>query len=712
MAFLPQIRNYFAERMSRIKSEWQRFQKHHNDTIETLSASNDTDIRRQFHQSRDRPQEHELAAQLQSELDQIYDSFNLRNLSKHEPFEYFGPLTSPLPENRTPAPGIRPVPHVYHQGRTVSITEDLPETGFRLDPLLTEILTYEFPRYIKYTHQYCRPLGTTNATFADFNKPQFATAPLNPERKEQVLAHIIKRLDARPFLPLHFVDTQFAKLPLNTGTGYHNRHSFKINAHAKYSRPDDYSKQPTSKGYYLNAFLEDARFLVHRIKDSGLPFDFNFTDNDELDFLNLTKALNAFFDKYPTLLFTRNHISDRDGKLKQRPVYAVDDLFLLIETMLTFPLLVQARRPSCAIMYGLETIRGSNAQLDKLAQRFRSFFSIDWSEYDQRLPRSITDCYYEDFLPRLIIISDGYQPTFEYPTYPDLTEEKMYTRMSNLLRFLHMWYNNMTFLSPDGFAYRRTHAGVPSGLLNTQYLDSFGNLYLIIDGLIEYGCSEQEIDDILLFIMGDDNTGFTHWTLIKLEKFISWFESFAYTRYGMKLSKAKSTLSNDRGDIETLSYQCCYGMPRRPIGKLVAQLCFPEHGPDRRYMSYRAIGMAYASCAQDTQFHQFCRSVYTTFLPYAAPLDESTIFKITKFLPGQFKLLDSYVETIPLDRFPTIRQVINMIHKWHGPLSFAPKWNYAHFINDPDYAPPFYITMYDYEYLNNIKSIPTPTLPV
>lgn len=637
----------------------------------------------------------------------------LKNLDKKEPFQYYSDEPPPYSELRLPNHGIRSVPHTYHLGQTTSTTDSVPETGFTLDPLIDTLITDEFPRYRNHVNKYCRPLGTTDATFADFNKPQFPTAPLDPARVERILPHIFKRLDATPYLPVHFVDTQFAKLPLSTGTGYHNRTSYKINAHAKYSHPDLYASKHTSKGYYINAFLENARTLVHKIKDTGLPFDFSFNDTDPYaQSLDLIAQLNKFMNEYPTMLFTRNHISDRDGNLKQRPVYAVDDLFLLIETMLTFPLLVQARSYQSCIMYGLETIRGSNAHIDKLAQRFRSFFTIDWSEYDQRLPRSITDLYYTRFLRSLIVISHGYQPTFEYQTYPDLTEDMLYDRMDKLLSFLHLWYNNMTFLSPDGYAYRRTYAGVPSGLFNTQYLDSFGNLYLIIDGLIEFGCTDEEIQDILLFIMGDDNSGFTNWALIRLEKFITFFEAYALQRYNMKLSKTKSVITNQRDNIETLGYQCNFGLPVRPIPKLVAQLCFPEHGMKRKYMAYRAIAMPYVACASNRQFHQFCRAVYTTFLPFAAPLDEFTPQMITKYLPGVFKSDELLIQNIDFTHFPTMREVINKVSHWQGPLGYAPKWNFAHFINAPNVVPPSSKTMYEYMLEHKLKQFMPPLLPI
>jgi len=705
------IRNYLHERNIRIQNEWKLYQKASASSSETLQLTEDSDFKRLYHGSRDYITEKQLSQAYQSEFDQFVQSQCLKNLDKHEPFEFHEPRLEPLPQNRVPKPGLTALPLRYHKGQTVSTTDSIPETGFDVDIILKQLITAKYPQYLPYIHKYCRPLGTTDATFNDFNREQVRSAPPTPEREDQILDHIHYFMDIKPYLPIHFVDTQFAKLPLSTGTGYHNRHSFKTTAHAKYSHPQEYKDKPTSKGYYLNAFLERARTLVHLIKLDGFPFEWTLSDSpSDDDFQRLIDATNKFLNEYPTLLFTRNHISDRDGKLKQRPVYAVDDLFLLIETMLTFPALTQARKHSCCIMYGLETIRGSNRYLDSTAQRFKTFFTIDWSFYDQTIPRHITDSYYLRYLPSLIVINKAYHPTYEYPTYPDLTEDKMYFRIRNLLSFLHLWYNNMTFVTSDGFPYRRTSCGVPSGMLNTQFLDSYCNLYLIIDALIEFGCTHTEIREILLFIMGDDNSGFTNWPLTRLESFISFFTSYASTRWNMTVSPSKSTVTSQRQNIETLSYRCNFGSPLRPIPKLVAQLCYPEHGMKRQYMSYRAIGIAYAASGMDTTLHNFCKDIYHSYLPYAAPLTSDTITNIVKFLPGQFKLSDSYTEMIDLTTFPSLEMIRTLLSTWKGPLQFQPKWNFAHFINPPDFTGPKPKTLAEYELEHNIPRTTPPQL--
>nr|QVI03751.1 putative RNA-dependent RNA polymerase [Aplosporella javeedii partitivirus 1] len=699
---LNNVRNYLAEKYARLTNEWKLFQVHQASPPDVLQAHKDSDLDRIYRSLRYDFTHPEIEEQYKMQANHFETIFNEKSEQQKFPAEFYLPRDlSTLPTNRIPPSGISALPYAFKAGQIVSATPEVPESGFHVDPRITRIIKHFYPDFMYYVDKYVRPLGTTDATVKDFFKTQTPCAPIDPSRRDLIIDLIIKKLDITPYLPIHFVDSLYDGTPLHTGTGYHNRPSFSINAHAVFSHPPEYKERPTSKGYYYNAFLESARSLIHYIKSTGFPFPTPPKD--------LHESLRQFFLERPTTLYTRNHISERDGNLKQRPVYAVDDLFIRIESMLTFPAHVLARKITCAIMYGYETLRGANCELDRLAQAYSSFFTIDWSAFDQRLPRVITDLFFTHFLERIIVVNHAYQPTYEYPVYPDLTADKMFQRLQGLISFLHTWYNNMVFITADGFSYVRHFSGVPSGMLNTQYLDSFGNLFLIIDGLIEFGFSPSEIDSIILFVMGDDNSGFTHWPLLRLQIFITFFESYALERYGMVLSKTKSIITAIRGKIETLSYQCNYGQPLRPIGKLVAQLAYPERGPRPKYMSARAIGLAYAACGSNVRFHNLCRDIYYEFLDDAADPEDPLTFKLMQeHLPGFLRIDESVRQQINLTEFPSIFDVREQVSQWQGPLPFQPKWNLAHFINQPDVIPSSAITMQQYRTQN---AIPHPEIP-
>lgn len=72
------------------------------------------------------------------------------------------------------------------------------------------------------------PQSTTSAIFKDFNRQQNHFQPFTTDLKDQVLDLVKFHLDPTLYQPIHFLDTLYAGMPLNTGTGYHSRHSFKI----------------------------------------------------------------------------------------------------------------------------------------------------------------------------------------------------------------------------------------------------------------------------------------------------------------------------------------------------------------------------------------------------------------------------------------------------------------------------------------------------
>jgi hypothetical protein len=364
--------------------------------------------------------------------------------------------------------------------------------------------------------------------------------------------------------------------------------------------------------------------------------------------------------------------------------------------MVTFPLHILARSMKSSVMYSLETIRGGCAYMDARARMFNSYLCIDWSSFDQRMPWIIVDTFFTVFLPMLIVISHGYQPTVEYMSYPDLTPDKLFDRIFNILCFLRTWYYNCVFATADGFAYVRLFCGIASGMLNTQYLDSYCNLFLIIHALIHFGCNDDEILALVMFVMGDDNVILAPWSPDRLLAFMNFFEAHALSRFGMVLSKNKSVFTTLRSKIEMLGYSCNNAHPRRPIGKLVAQLCFPEHGPSDKYMSSRAVGMAWASAGSDIVFYQFCKDVYHTFKPYAVPIDELNYPNVARYLPGIFKMLDDPIEFVQNERFPEFREIQARYARWQGELDPWKKWSPAHFATPPGVVPPDSVTMTEY----------------
>jgi len=357
-------------------------------------------------------------------------------------------------------------------------------------------------------------------------------------------------------------------------------------------------------------------------------------------------------------------------------------------------------------MHGLETIRGSNQHIDSIARSFLSYISIDWTKLDHTNPTTIVSLYYRKYLPSKIIVSHGYHPTFEWPSYPELDIDMLYQRMSNLLTFDMNYMFNMIFITAEGYGYTRDSAKPePSGRLPTQFYQSFTTLVINIDSLLHFGFTIDEIKSILMLIMGDDNTFLTLFQVIRLHNWLSFHTQYVKTRWHMEISIEKTLITTLRNKITTLQYQCNYGHPKRESDKIIAQAIYPEHGVRDKYMSSRMIGLAYASAGNDHDLYRFLYDLYKLFLPHAE-FSPDTRETTLRSLFGPY-LDEDMFNDITLDEFPSIEQIRSKYTYYLGPLSYYPKWPASHFRKPPDYAPENYVTMSQYAKTHGI----TPPMP-
>jgi len=507
----------------------------------------------------------------------------------------------------------------------------------------------------------------------DFNRPTEKHSPPSPERHEQIMHIVRAKMNIKPYRPLHFVDAIAAETPLNTSASYYSKFNPESRIYARHSAPLRYADRPSSKGHHFNVVMNTFRHEVHHIKYDGLPFPSGDFDPEAEQ-----SMLETWMSKHPSQLFIRTQISKRDPheSKKIRPVYSVDDRFLHIEKMLTTNALAQLRNPESCVAHGLETFRGATALINRIALSFLAFISLDWSQFDQRLPRYVIVSFYLDYLPSLLIISNGYFPS-RY--YSDTTQPvpEFASKIFNLLIFLTTWYLSMTFLSYDGFAYIRRNGGVPSGLLNTQLLDSFGNMYIITDCLLEFGFTTDDCLQMLFLVMGDDNLIFLNHNFSRVCQFMEFLSVYALSHHGMALSILKSVYSTLANKISFLSYTNDNGMPTRPLGKLVAQLAFPERPipADRTWMhSARALGLAYASCGQDPLFYHLCKMVYDLFRP-AEALKTLQVEKVLRKLVHTGLEFDLENDEFHFPDFPTLAHIRSIVSTYHGPFSEEDKWN-------------------------------------
>ncbi|UUF94162.1 RNA-dependent RNA polymerase [Rhizoctonia solani partitivirus 433] len=655
--------------------------------------------------------------QLENSTLSILEHYSARN----EDFSIYEEISqTDVPEDRLPASGIKLSLRRYHSIPSSTLHDEQrpqiiindpyfvetpdfrsnivysEETDLSGSPPVPEILSIIqewFPSYLKHLDELCRPPSYGPQAFQDFNRPTPNPAPPPKERHDTIIRIILLKMAIKPYRPIHFADTLAGDQPLITSASYFSKFDPHSRIYARYSAPSLYRDRPTSKGYFLNVVLNQFRRELHNVKDSISPY------SGIIDEFEIPHANELWFAKHPAQLFIRTQISKRapDQPKKIRPVYSVDDRFLTIEKMLTLPALAQLRNPQSCVAHGLETFRGSMQQLNLVFYYYASFISIDWSQFDQRLPSYVILSFFLDYLPQLLIISHGYMPTRQYP---DSTQPKhiFANKIFNILIFMLQFYLNMTFLSYDGFAYIREHGGVPSGALNTQHLDSFGNMYVICDCLLEFGFTEQECLQMLFCVMGDDNLIFMQDNIAKVTAFMTFLEHYCETKHGMVLSILKSAFSHLRNKLTFLSYDNDDGHPTRSISKLVAQLALPERpiNPERKWIhSARALGLAFASCGQDQTFHLLCKMVYEKFKP-SGPVPSEHIMKTFKKWKFQLPEFDIQTPEYEFPTFPTCAEIRHRLNFYEGFLSEADKWNDFVFTVPPSDNLTDYVTLKEY----------------
>jgi len=201
-------------------------------------------------------------------------------------------------------------------------------------------------------------------------------------------------------------------------------------------------------------------------------------------------------------------------------------------------------------------------------------------------------------------------------------------------------------------------------------------MYILADCLLEFGFTIEDTREMIFFILGDDNIIFGRANFTRIIEFMKFLDTYALKRHGMVLSVLKSVYSKLRSKISVLGYENSFGMPTRPLGKLVAQLAYPERPipEDKQWMhAARALGLAYASCGQDSSFHQLCSIVYNHFKP-DTPVPTTQLKKWLKFTVREVLDFDpDSIETV-FPAFPSIEQIRSIVYNYHGSFHETDKW--------------------------------------
>jgi hypothetical protein len=310
------------------------------------------------------------------------------------------------------------------------------------------------------------------------------------------------------------------------------------------------------------------------------------------------------------------------------------------------------------LAWGFETLKGGAFKLNQewTGSTKCTVLCLDWKKFDKKVHFRLIDKIHAIW-KRHISFEKGYVPSHEYPdtTPQDAAHQK--ERLERLWTWMCNSIKHSPIRTPDGASYERQFAGVPSGVLQTNYLDSWANLVVLLTCLHAVGIEFN--DKCRIRVMGDDSK-------IILPYDYDWFVGTgklkqmaieAKRRFNFVINTKKSFIGRYDNDAPFLGYRINHGWPFKNRTELLCRLAYPERRNDWESLAARAIGIAYASAGVDETVYQICKDVYDFLVN-------------TKYVKPRLSSLDYYMyEVIGFDggeepQFPSLsdlrRRIFNL----------------------------------------------------
>nr|UNI73933.1 MAG: RNA-dependent RNA polymerase [brine shrimp partitivirus 1] len=312
---------------------------------------------------------------------------------------------------------------------------------------------------------------------------------------------------------------------------------------------------------------------------------------------------------YWSTLHTRAHLRKNDQEPKNRAVFGVTKLLLMVENMFIWNLQKEylngnVRSP---MLWGYETIRGGWYKLVRdLSVRGQpnTFISADWSEFDVRALHEVIDDVH-DMWRNWFSFEDGYEET---NIYPDTKCDPF--QIQSLWDWMCHAVKHTPIAGQSGQLYQWRHNGIASGFQQTQLLDSFVNAIMLLTCYSSLGIN-IESDSFYLKVQGDDSLSAFNELVLQLDRsFLTRLEAEALTRFNAKLSADKTSAGEHLNQIEVLSYKNRSGIAYRDEKELLAHLLYPERHRDLGATAASALGIAIASMGCSEAVYDVCYDVH------------------------------------------------------------------------------------------------------
>lgn len=460
----------------------------------------------------------------------------------------------------------------------------------------------------------------------------------------------------RPCRPVHILDIK-----------HHYPFKNHPSAEAPFSTKDIFWRQlPSgarrSVGNMKDIIFENTRRWLHEIKYGIEPPHRHF---------------------YYMIIHLKSALVKRDDPDKARTIFGVPKPWILAQIMFFWSYFNWAKRTkSTPLLWGYETFNGGWLHLNnELYTGYLrvSFLMIDWKRFDKYAHFTVIRDLFR-IMRTFVTFGEGYVPTVNYPN----TQQTWHTHQEDALQRLWDWtleaFENTPILMPDGRVYKRKHAGIPSGLYITQFLDSMYNMTMICTILSSLGFHLNR--KLIMKLMGDDS-------LVRLNvlippnqhaSFLAVMQTKASYYFGSIIAVEKSKMSNTLNGCEVLSYYNHNGLPHRDPDALLAQFYHTKaRSPTPERTMASAVGFAYASCGFEPRVYNVCKDIYEFYRKQGIVPDPAGLRLALGDDPMSLTIRD-----IDLSRFPSKLDIQGRLFSldYQNESNLNTFWNQNYFLAD------------------------------
>lgn len=400
-------------------------------------------------------------------------------------------------------------------------------------------------------------------------------------------------LPPEPYPMTHFCDVRMYPWCLSTSVEepYSSSEYYQKLVREAFQRGDIETDKMSKSNLYNVCFVQN-RHRVHQIKQ-GCKID-RFT--------------------FDTIAHARAHLIEADQPQKVRMVWGTPWLTLMIEAMILMYLFAyHLQSEDSPILWLFDMMTGGMYRLSKFLCPGMTYFCLDWSKFDKYAQYQVIDDIRNVW--ESCIDFGRYASSKEYPDAKPSQGPKSLKRLFKWMCH-HTKYDPVRL--PNGQRFKRRHAGIASGMLQTQFLDSSYNFVMITCILLELGIRPKFGKNMdFIKVLGDDSLlglreQFNPKDLESLKDKIS---DIAQRRFGAILNKKahKSTITQNANEIRILGYNYQDCTPVKSEEELIAGLLYPERRVGAVQIKSRALGYAHASMGYYPRFHAACQAIFNRF---------------------------------------------------------------------------------------------------